>query len=41
MQALPQSLRHLTVYIAETDQVAAWQDVNRGWIEKAYGEIDE
>ena len=41
MQAIPHNMRHLPVYITETDQVAAWQDVNRGWIQTAYREIDE
>ncbi|MEA3406593.1 MAG: LysM domain-containing protein [Chloroflexota bacterium] len=40
MEAIPQSLRHLPVYITETDQNIAWLDVNNGWVQEAYAEID-
>ena len=33
-------MRHLPVYLTEADQNDAWQNVNRGWIQRAYGEID-
>lgn len=41
MHAIPTTMRHLPVYITETDQDRDWED--RGdstWIERAYGEID-
>ena len=40
MAAFPASMRHLPVYITETDQDVAWHDQNHGWIQRAYGEID-
>ena len=40
MQAIPHNMRQLPVYITETDQVAAWENVNRGWVQSAYEEID-
>lgn len=40
MQAIPHNMRHLPVYITETDQAAPWEDKNRGWIQAAYREID-
>ncbi len=40
MNGIPANMRHLPVYLTETDQNDAWQDVNRGWIQRAYGEID-
>ena len=40
MEAIPQVLRHLPVYITETDQNIAWVDANRGWTQEAYAEID-
>ena len=40
MQAIPHNMRQLPVYITETDQVTAWEDVNRGWVQSAYEEID-
>lgn len=39
MEAIPTTLRHLPVYITETDQNIAWENVNRGWIQQAYAEI--
>lgn len=40
MQAIPAAMRHLPVYITETDQVHPWHDTNNGWIQAAYGEIN-
>ncbi|MHB1319228.1 MAG: hypothetical protein ACYCYF_11470, partial [Anaerolineae bacterium] len=40
MEAIPASLRHLPVYVTETNQNIAWEDVNRGWIREAYAEIN-
>lgn len=40
MNGIPADMRRLPVYLTETDQNDAWQDVNRGWIQRAYGEID-
>ncbi|MBN1402403.1 MAG: hypothetical protein JXA74_16295, partial [Anaerolineae bacterium] len=40
MQAIPAALRHLPVYITETDQNVGWLDMNAGWIQQAYAEID-
>ncbi|MFP3895433.1 MAG: LysM peptidoglycan-binding domain-containing protein [Anaerolineales bacterium] len=40
MEAIPQSLRHLPVYITETDQNIAWVDVNDSWVQEAYAEIN-
>jgi LysM repeat protein len=40
MEAIPEGLRHLPVYITETDQDVAWLDVNNGWVREAYAEID-
>jgi hypothetical protein len=39
MNAIPQELRHVPVYITETDQNQAWDNVNRGWVQNAYREI--
>jgi murein DD-endopeptidase MepM/ murein hydrolase activator NlpD len=41
LNAAPPSMRHLPVYITETDQVDAWKDENTGWVQAAYQEIDE
>ncbi len=41
MAAVPTSMRHLPAYITETDQIEPWVDRNQGWIQQAYGEIDE
>lgn len=39
--AVPANMRHLPCYITETDQGdIAWTDVNRGWIQRAYDEIN-
>jgi N-acetyl-anhydromuramyl-L-alanine amidase AmpD len=40
LNAIPAEMRHLPVYLTEADQNDAWQNVNRGWIQRAYGEID-
>jgi murein DD-endopeptidase MepM/ murein hydrolase activator NlpD len=41
LQAVPISMRHLPVYISETDQVEPWVDANTGWVQAAYREIDD
>ena len=40
MAVVPRSMRHLPVYITETDQILPWADVNQGWVQGAYAEID-
>ncbi|NLT74302.1 MAG: LysM peptidoglycan-binding domain-containing protein [Chloroflexi bacterium] len=40
MEAIPAESRHLPVYLTETNQNIAWEDVNRGWIRQAYAEIN-
>ncbi|MCC6170089.1 MAG: M23 family metallopeptidase [Caldilineaceae bacterium] len=40
LAAVPDGMRHLPVYITETDQVEPWADVNSGWVQRAYAEID-
>ena len=40
MHAIPVNMRQLPVYITETDQAGPWENVNRGWIQAAYAEID-
>ncbi len=41
MNAIPDNMRHLPVYITETDQGdAPWQNANTGWVKRAYQEID-
>ncbi len=40
MHAIPVNMRHLPVYVTETDQGGPWENVNRGWIQAAYAEID-
>ena len=39
MRVIPWTMRHLPVYITETDQIVAWENVNRGWVQNAYREI--
>ncbi|GIV77471.1 MAG: hypothetical protein KatS3mg050_1865 [Litorilinea sp.] len=39
MAAVPPSMRHLPVYITETDQDVPWANVNTGWVQRAYAEI--
>ena len=40
MEAIPSHLRHLPVYITETDQNQPWRDDTIGWVQAAYAEID-
>lgn len=40
LDAVPDGMRHLPVYLTETDQVAAWSDINSGWVQRAYAEVD-
>ena len=40
MQAVPQNMRSLPAYITETDQDDPWLDLNNGWVQRAYAEID-
>lgn len=40
MARIPAELRHVPVYITETDQDDEWENVNRGWVQEAYAEID-
>jgi hypothetical protein len=41
MQAIPENMRHLPVYITETDQDAAWDNRSDStWVRQAYGELD-
>ncbi len=40
LEAVPASMRHLPVYITETDQTTPWLDENTGWVQQAYAEID-
>ncbi len=40
MHAVPQNMRHLPVYITETDQDVPWRNENTGWVRNAYGEIN-
>ena len=40
MHAIPADMRHLPVYITETDQDVSWLNQNIGWVQRAYGEID-
>ncbi|MBN1876979.1 MAG: hypothetical protein JXA33_22345 [Anaerolineae bacterium] len=39
MDLIPDAWREVPVFITETDQVDAWQDVNNGWVQAAYEEI--
>ena len=41
MHAVPDNMRRLPVYITEMDQNDAWDLGNRGWVQRAYGEIDD
>lgn len=41
LQETPISMRHLPVYITETDQEDAWVDANTGWVRGVYKEIDD
>ena len=40
LDAVPPPMRDLPVYITETDQIDPWTDVNSGWVQRAYAEID-
>lgn len=40
MRAVPPNMRHLPVYITETDEDAEWLDQNIAWVQRAYGEIN-
>jgi len=40
MEAIPSSLRHLPVYLTETDENVSWLDTNNGWVQEAYAEIN-
>lgn len=40
MAAVPEMMRTLPVYITEADQSEPWLDVNNGWVQQAYEEID-
>ena len=41
IDAFPQSVRELPIYITETDQNQPWLNVNSGWCVEAVTEIDE
>jgi len=41
MHAIPDHLQDVPVYITETDPDVEWADVNSGWVQAAYREIDE
>lgn len=40
MKAIPVELGRLPVYITETDANDPWSDINNGWVQEAYAEID-
>ncbi|MFN8445246.1 MAG: M23 family metallopeptidase [Caldilineaceae bacterium] len=40
MNAIPITMRSLPVYISETDQIDPWVNVNSGWVQSAYAEIN-
>lgn len=40
MNAIPADMRHLPVYLTETDQDVPWLDQNTGWVRNAYAEIN-
>ncbi|MGB5048409.1 MAG: M23 family metallopeptidase [Caldilineaceae bacterium] len=40
MQAIPQNMRHLPVYITEADEDHPWENNNNGWVKAAYAEIN-
>ncbi|MBP8106108.1 MAG: N-acetylmuramoyl-L-alanine amidase, partial [Caldilineaceae bacterium] len=40
MDAVPANMRHLPVYITESNQNDTWLNRNIGWVQRAYGEID-
>ena len=41
LEATPPELRHVPVYITETDEDQPWENANRGWVQSAYKEIDD
>jgi len=41
MNAIPQDMRRLPVYITETDENEPWENINRGWVRNAYREIND
>jgi len=41
MGAIPLELRHVPIYITETNQDGPWADHNSGWIQNAYREIQD
>ena len=41
LEVIPAEYRDMPVYITETNQNAAWADVNSGWVKAAYSEIDD
>jgi hypothetical protein len=40
MEAIPQALRNLPVYLTETDENMPWANTNNGWVRAAYAEIN-
>ena len=40
MAGIPEAMRHLPVYITETNQDVTWLNQNIGWVQAAYGEIN-
>lgn len=40
MNVIPADMRHLPVYITETDQDVPWLDQNNGWVKRAYAEVN-
>jgi len=40
LRGIPASMRHLPVYLTETDQDEAWNNQNSGWVQRVYGEVD-
>jgi N-acetyl-anhydromuramyl-L-alanine amidase AmpD len=40
MAAVPEMMRTLPVYITEADEGDPWLDVNNGWVQEAYAEIN-
>lgn len=40
MNAVPSNMRHLPMYLTETDQNDPWENRNSGWVQRAFGDID-
>jgi WD40 repeat protein len=40
MNAIPPEFQHLPVYLTEIDQNEAWVDINSGWVQNVYEEIN-